>query len=267
MDKMKYRMFTWPENPEEFGIYMVCEPQYQLNNIGQYEYTDIGPLCRVYTGSGVFFGPDAVEWFNANPAPELVFMDIHLADGNAFKIFNRITIQSPIIFTTAYDQYALEAFKVNSVDYLLKPIGFDDFLRAAGKVKEMFILKNPQKCAETMVETRSGDSLFVKSDYRIIRVPVDTIMYVESMSEYVRIFVEGQAKPIISLLSMKKVEEALPSDTFMRVHRSYLVNLCKIKEISKMRIVYDNNVYIPIGDMYKTVFFDYVEKHFIGKNS
>ena len=65
MDKMKYRMFTWPENPEDFGIYMVCEPQYQLNNIGQYEYTDIGPLCRVYTGSGVFFGPDAVEWFNA----------------------------------------------------------------------------------------------------------------------------------------------------------------------------------------------------------
>ena len=65
MDKMKYRMFTWPENPEEFGIYMVCEPQYQPNNIGQYEYTDIGPLCRVYTGSGVFFGPDAVEWFNA----------------------------------------------------------------------------------------------------------------------------------------------------------------------------------------------------------
>lgn len=198
---------------------------------------------------------------------DVMFVDISMPDISGMQLVRSLSNPPMVVFTTAHSEYAVEGFKVDAVDYLLKPIGFDDFLRAAGKVKEMFILKNPQKCAETMVETRSGDSLFVKSDYRIIRVPVDTIMYVESMSEYVRIFVEGQAKPIISLLSMKKVEEALPSDTFMRVHRSYLVNLCKIKEISKMRIVYDNNVYIPIGDMYKTVFFDYVEKHFIGKNS
>lgn len=198
---------------------------------------------------------------------DVMFVDISMPDISGMQLVRSLSNPPMVVFTTAYSEYAVEGFKVDAVDYLLKPIGFDDFFRAAGKVKEMFILKNPQKCAETMVETKSGDSLFVKSDYRIIRVPVDTIMYVESMSEYVRIFVEGQAKPIISLLSMKKVEEALPSDTFMRVHRSYLVNLCKIKEISKMRIVYDNNVYIPIGDMYKTVFFDYVEKHFIGKNS
>lgn len=198
---------------------------------------------------------------------DVMFVDISMPDISGMQLVRSLSNPPMVVFTTAHSEYAVEGFKVDAVDYLLKPIGFDDFLRAAGKVKEMFILKNPQKCAETMLETRSGDSLFVKSDYRIIRVPVDTIMYVESMSEYVRIFVEGQAKPIISLLSMKKVEEALPSDTFMRVHRSYLVNLCKIKEISKMRIVYDNNVYIPIGDMYKTVFFDYVEKHFIGKNS
>lgn len=198
---------------------------------------------------------------------DVMFVDISMPDISGMQLVRSLSNPPMVVFTTAHSEYAVEGFKVDAVDYLLKPIGFDDFLRAAGKVKEMFILKNPQKCAETMVETKSGDSLFVKSDYRIIRVPVDTIMYVESMSEYVRIFVEGQAKPIISLLSMKKVEEALPSDTFMRVHRSYLVNLCKIKEISKMRIVYDNNVYIPIGDMYKTVFFDYVEKHFIGKNS
>ena len=65
MDKMKFRMFRWPDNPEEFGIYMVCQPEYQINNIGQYDYTGMGPMCRIYTGSGVFFGPDAVEWFNA----------------------------------------------------------------------------------------------------------------------------------------------------------------------------------------------------------
>ncbi len=198
---------------------------------------------------------------------DVMFVDISMPDISGMQLVRSLSNPPMVVFTTAHSEYAVEGFKVDAVDYLLKPIGFDDFLRAASKVKEMFVLKNSQKCAETVVEARNGDSLFVKSDYRIIRVPVDTIMYVESMSEYVRIFVEGQAKPIISLLSMKKVEEALPSDTFMRVHRSYLVNLCKIKEISKMRIVYDNNVYIPIGDMYKAPFFDYIEKHFVGKSS
>ena len=110
-----------------------------------------------------------------------------------------------------------------------------------------------------------SDSLFVKSDYRILRIPISSIVYVESMSEYVRIYVEGQAKPVISLLSMKKVEDALPQDSFMRVHRSYIVNLGKIKEVAKMRIVYDGDVYVPIGEMYKDAFFDYIDKYFIGK--
>ena len=110
-----------------------------------------------------------------------------------------------------------------------------------------------------------GDSLFVKSDYRILRVPIDSIVYVESMSEYVRIYVDGQQKPIISLLSMKKIEEALPLESFMRVHRSYIVNLSRIREVSKMRIVYSGDVYVPIGDMYKDTFFEYIDKFFVGK--
>ena len=81
-----------------------------------------------------------------------------------------------------------------------------------------------------------------------------------------RIFVEGKPKPIISLLSMKKIEEVLPADVFMRVHRSYIVNLCKIKEVSKMRIIYDGDVSVPVGDMYKDAFYDYIERRFVGKN-
>ncbi|MBQ3243409.1 MAG: response regulator transcription factor [Bacteroidaceae bacterium] len=201
----------------------------------------------------------------SNGNVDAMFVDISMPDISGMQLVRTLSNPPMVVFTTAYSEYAVEGFKVDAVDYLLKPIGFDDFLRAAGKLNEMYTLRNAQQGSETVSEARCGDSLFVKSDYRIIRVPIDTIMYVESMSEYVRIFVEGQAKPVISLLSMKKVEEALPAEMFMRVHRSYLVNLNKIKEVSKMRIVYDNNVYIPIGDMYKDAFFAYVEDHFVGK--
>lgn len=174
-----------------------------------------------------------------------------------------------VVFTTAYSEYAVEGYRVNAVDYLLKPVGFADFLSAANKLNDMYAMRNailqqPEESAAADVVV--GDSLFVKSDYRIMRVPVSSIVYVESMSEYVRIFVEGQQKPVVTLLSMKKIEEALPSSSFMRVHRSYLVNLNKINEVSKMRIVYDGNTYIPIGDMYKEAFFEYIDKRFVGKS-
>lgn len=201
----------------------------------------------------------------SNGNVDVMFVDISMPDISGMQLVRSLSNPPMVVFTTAYSEYAVEGFKVDAVDYLLKPIGFDDFLRAAGRVKDMYTLRNVQQGSETAQEARCVDSLFVKSDYRIIRVPINTIMYVESMSEYVRIFVEGQTKPVISLLSMKKVEEALPAEMFMRVHRSYLVNLNKIKEVSKMRIVYDNNVYIPIGDMYKDAFFAYVEDHFVGK--
>lgn len=201
----------------------------------------------------------------SNGNVDVMFVDISMHDISGMQLVRSLSNPPMVVFTTAYSEYAVEGFKVDAVDYLLKPIGFDDFLRAAGRVKDMYTLRNVQQGSETAQEARCSDSLFVKSDYRIIRVPINTIMYVESMSEYVRIFVEGQTKPVISLLSMKKVEEALPAEMFMRVHRSYLVNLNKIKEVSKMRIVYDNNVYIPIGDMYKDAFFAYVEDHFVGK--
>ena len=201
----------------------------------------------------------------SNGNVDVMFVDISMPDISGMQLVRSLSNPPMVVFTTAYSEYAVEGFKVDAVDYLLKPIGFDDFLRAAGRVKDMYTLRNVQQGGETAQEARCVDSLFVKSDYRIVRVPINTIMYVESMSEYVRIFVEGQTKPVISLLSMKKVEEALPAEMFMRVHRSYLVNLNKIKEVSKMRIVYDNNVYIPIGDMYKDAFFAYVEDHFVGK--
>ncbi len=198
---------------------------------------------------------------------DVMFVDISMPDIDGVQLVRSLSAPPMVVFTTAYSEYAIEGFRVNAVDYLLKPIGFDDFLRAANKVHEMYVLRNLRQYGTEEVADvgENGASLFVKSDYRILRVPVDSIVYIESMSEYVRIFVEGQQKPIISLLSMKKIEETLPADSFMRVHRSYVVNLNKIREVSKMRIVYDGDVYVPIGDMYKDAFFAYIDRHFVGK--
>lgn len=200
---------------------------------------------------------------------DAMFLDINMPDIDGMQLVKSLSNPPMVVFTTAYSEYAVEGYRVNAVDYLLKPVGFADFLSAANKLNDMYAMRNailqqPEESAAADVVV--GDSLFVKSDYRIMRVPVSSIVYVESMSEYVRIFVEGQQKPVVTLLSMKKIEEALPSSSFMRVHRSYLVNLNKINEVSKMRIVYDGNTYIPIGDMYKEAFFEYIDKRFVGKS-
>lgn len=199
---------------------------------------------------------------------DAMFVDINMPDVNGVELVRSLDSMPLVVFTTAYSEYAIEGFRVDAVDYLLKPIGFEDFLKAANKLYEFYCMRNGARPA--VADDEAGvqhDCLFVKSDYRVLRVPIDSIKYIESMSEYVRIYVEGNPKPIISLLSMKKIEENLPSSSFMRVHRSYLVNLNRIKEVSRMRIVYDNDVYVPIGEMYKENFFAYIEKRFVGKNS
>ncbi len=203
---------------------------------------------------------DSVEWFQSHPMPELIFLDIHLADGSAFEIFGHVDISCPIIFTTAYDEYALKAFKVNSVDYLLKPFEFQDLLKAADKARRQFEYRLLEQQGEIGNASQiKGDSLFVKSDYRVVRIDVKNIRYIEGMSEYVRIFVEGEDKPVITLASLQKMEERLPTH-FMRVHRSYIVNLRKITEVSRLRIIFDKNTYIPVGDNYKEKFTEYIGK-------
>ena len=192
---------------------------------------------------------------------DAMFVDINMPDIDGVQLVRSLAHPPMVVFTTAYSEYAIEGFRLDAVDYLLKPIAFDDFLKAANKLNRFFTLNNAARPLEQVDEA----CLYVKSDYRMLRVPVGSIKYIESMSEYVRIFVDDSAKPIVSLLSMKKIEESLPAGMFMRVHRSYLVNLNKVKEVSKMRIVYDGGVYVPIGDMYKEQFFEYIDKYFVGK--
>ena len=209
---------------------------------------------------------EAIEALSSNEV-DAMFVDINMPDIDGLQLVRSLPQPPMVVFTTAYSEYAIEGFRLDAVDYLLKPFSFESFMKAVNKMHELYSLRHKVQQGYTEEGAVKEDCLFVKSDYRILRIPIADIKYIESMSEYVRIYIEGYTKPIISLISMKKIEEYLPSALFMRVHRSYIVNLNKIMEVSKMRIVYNGDVFVPIGDMYKDKFFEYIEGRFVGKNS
>ncbi|MFY0652153.1 MAG: response regulator transcription factor [Cyclobacteriaceae bacterium] len=197
--------------------------------------------------------------FLENNEVDLMFIDINIPDLNGMEFVKSLKNPPKVIFTTAYDQYAVEGFKVDALDYLLKPIGYADFLKAANKAKSWFDLHSSTQNEEV----KSDDSfLFIKSEYKVVRVDFENIQYIEGMREYVRIHLSNE-KPIMTLMSMKKIEQYLPPSQFMRVHRSYIVNLKKITTIEKSRIVYDESTYIPISDQYKNQFQEYMDKFFL----
>ena len=192
---------------------------------------------------------------------DAIFVDINMPDLNGMDFVRSLAAPPLVVFTTAYSEYAVEGFRVNAIDYLLKPFGLDDFKRAANKVKVQYDLMN----TAVVSTVDEDDALFLKTEYKVVRINVNDIRYVEGMSEYLRIYLDGQPKPLIVLLSMKKLEERLPSSSFMRVHRSYIINLKKIQEVNKSRIIMDTDTFIPIGDMYKDVFNQYLSTKFLGK--
>ncbi|MDD3322000.1 MAG: LytTR family DNA-binding domain-containing protein [Paludibacter sp.] len=199
----------------------------------------------------------ALSYLQENPV-DLIFIDINMPDLNGMDFVKSLQNPPKVIFTTAYSEYAVEGFKVNAVDYLLKPISYNDFLKAATKVQERLNVSN-----ETVEDIQSNDDfLFIKSEYKILRINFSDIRYVESMQEYLRIHLENET-PIMALMSMKKLESFLPITQFMRVHRSYIVNLSKITRIERNRIVFDNKVYIPISDQYKDQFQEFLNKNFL----
>ena len=208
---------------------------------------------------------EAKEFLNREPV-DAVFCDINMPDLNGMDFVKSLAAPPLIVFTTAYSEYAVEGFKVNAVDYLLKPFGLDDFRRAANRLKERLetspvavpVAEMPQSNAE------EDDTIFIKTDYKVVKIAISDIRYIEGMSEYLKIHLEGQPKPLVTLLSMKKMEEYLPP-SFMRIHRSYIINLKKIQEVNKNRVIMDADTYLPIGDNYKEAFNDYLNTRFLGK--
>ena len=196
---------------------------------------------------------------------DAIFCDINMPDLSGMDFVRQLAAPPLVVFTTAYSEYAIEGYKVNAVDYLLKPFGMNDFLRAAMKVQEQYNLRHQNSPVNQSSPVNQQDgTIFVKTDYRVVRISINDIRYVEGMSEYLKIHLEGQ-KPIITLLSMKKMEEYLPATQFMRIHRSYIVNLTKIQEVNKNRIILDAETYLPLGDLYKEQFNEYLTKNYLGK--
>ena len=199
---------------------------------------------------------EAIRLLNSEPV-DAVFCDINMPDLNGMDFVKSLAAPPLIVFTTAYSEYAVEGFKVNAVDYLLKPFGLQDFIRAANRLKDRL---SPQI---GNVEGEESD-IFVKTDYRMVKVSIQDIRYVEGMSEYLKLHLDSQPKPIITLLAMKALEEKLPPN-FMRIHRSYIVNLDKIQEVNKNRVIMDSDTSLPIGDSYREQFNHYIETKYLGK--
>ncbi len=199
---------------------------------------------------------EAMEWLKSNEA-DVMFVDINMPDLNGVEMVKSLDKPPMIVFTTAHSEYAIEGFKVNALDYLLKPIDYAAFVKAANKALKQFQLEQGQQ-----EEVRSDDDfLFIKSEYKLVRIKLADIKYIEGMREYVRIHLAND-KPIMTLLSMKSLEERLP-DWFMRVHRSFIVNLNQITTIERHRIIFDKDVYIPVSDQYKEPFQEYINKNFL----
>lgn len=200
---------------------------------------------------------EAIDLLNRD-AIDLMFVDINMPGLSGMDFIKSLSNKPQVIFTTAYSEYAVEGFKVDALDYLLKPIGYNAFLKAANKARLFFETKDKAEYNEENKE----NYLFVKSEYKIVRINLNDIKYIEGMREYVRIYIEN-ARPVMSLMSMKSLEEKLPSNTFMRVHRSFIVNLLKITTIERGRIIFDKDVYIPVSDQYKDKFQEFIDKHFL----
>ena len=194
-----------------------------------------------------------------NQPVDLLFLDIQMPELNGLEFSHILKEDTRIIFTTAFSQYALDSYKVNALDYLLKPISYADFLKSANKALQWYdLLRKP--AVETEATKTDAESIFVKTEYKLVRIELSSILYIEGLKDYVKIYIDNEPHPILSLTSLKALEEMLPESRFIRVHRSFIVQPQKIKVIERNRIVY-GKTYIPISDSYKQAFMDFLNKH------
>jgi two-component system, LytTR family, response regulator LytT len=207
---------------------------------------------------GKFDNPLDASDFLTEETVDLIFVDIQMPDLSGIEFTKTTAKGTKVIFTTAYDKYALEGFKLDIVDYLLKPFSYEEFLHSVQKAKRLFKLEQQ---ALNQVETNS-DFLFLKSDYKIKRINFNDILYIEGLKDYVKVYVKNVTKPILSLTSLKILETKLPESKFMRVHRSFIVNLNEIDTIERSRIVFGKE-YIPVSDQYKEKFQKFLDKNFL----
>jgi DNA-binding LytR/AlgR family response regulator len=195
---------------------------------------------------------EAMKELRDNPV-QLLFLDIQMPELSGIEFAKILPSNTKIIFTTAFQQYAIESYKVSALDYLMKPVSYDDFLKAANKALDWFSSSQHQP------PTVRDRFMFVKSDYKLIRVSLDDIQYIEGLKDYVRFYLEDGTR-IMSLMNMKKLEDFLPHPEFLRTHRSWIVHMPKASLVDRLRIVFGETL-IPISDSYKEDVQNYFDQH------
>ncbi len=220
---------------------------------------------------------DFLEWVASCPSAlearkvlarepvDAIFTDINMPDLGGMDFVKALADPPLVVFTTAYPQYAVEGFKVSAVDYLMKPFGLDEFLAAAKKVKRQYDLLHAAAPETAAVPAPEEDTLFFKMEHRMVRVRIPDILFVQGMGEYLKIRIAGEKEPAVVLLSMKKLEESLPARRFLRIHKSYLVNLERISQVSKGHVLMEDGASLPVGDLYREPLLRFVSSKTLGK--
>ncbi len=212
--------------------------------------------------SGMFTNAfDAIEVLH-NQTIHLVFLDIQMPDLSGIEFSKSIQSETRVIFTTAFNAYAVEGFKVNALDYLLKPIDYYDFIKSALKAKAWFdlVLRDDTSSTTnaTVDELLAEDEMFVKSEHKHLKINLSKVLYFEGLKDYVKIWLTDQSKPILTIMSLKSLEENLAASKFMRIHRSFIISLDKISSIEKGQVIIAGNRSITIADQYKDKFQQYL---------
>lgn len=186
---------------------------------------------------------------------DLIFTDIQMPNLSGIEFSKMIlNTNTKIIFTTAFQEFALESYKVNAIDYLVKPISYPEFFAAANKAKQQTLNQSNHLYS-------TDDYIFVKSDYKLLKIDLKDLIYIEGLKDYLKFYTVNSVKPILTLKSMKSLEEELSKKHFMRVHRSFIVNLNKITTIERNRIVFGDK-YIPVSEKYKENFQKFISTDF-----
>ncbi len=205
---------------------------------------------------------EAMDFLRREPV-DLIFLDVQMPGISGIQFLNSLTNPPMVIMVTAYDNYALEGFNLDVVDYILKPFSFERFLKAVNKVSELVSLRQQKDTAAQPAPAKEApgpDYIFVNADYSIVRINIPDIMYVEGLKDYIKIYLKNTDKAVITRLSMRYMEEKLPAGSFARVHKSYIVSLDKITAFKKNRVML-NQTEIPVSDNFKDKVLAYIGHH------
>lgn len=210
---------------------------------------------------------EAISMIKSHPV-DLLFLDIQMPDMNGMELAHMIPSETRVIFTTAFKEYAFESYEVNALDFLLKPIRYNKFLAAVEKARQWFSLApigRGDKDTPPIGGSRRGASVFLRVDGEYRQVNLSQVLYVSGMKDYVMFYLEGERRPLITHLTMKAVEDMLPASHFMRVHRSYIVALAKIRSVDRNDCIYIGDEIIRVTDAYREAFTQYLQSKFPGK--